>query len=120
MVGHAVHAGDDAVVEDDCVGSVLVGHAPAFQATCEIAERVARRRSTVMVLGETGTGKEMLARHIHAQSERSGGPFVPVDCSSISHTLFESELFGHVRGVFTGATRDSIGYVRAAAGGTLF
>jgi transcriptional regulator with PAS, ATPase and Fis domain len=73
-----------------------------------------------MLLGETGTGKEMLARFIHENSDRAAAPFVPVDCSSLSDTLFESELFGHVKGSFTGATRDSIGFVRAAHGGTLF
>jgi transcriptional regulator with PAS, ATPase and Fis domain len=73
-----------------------------------------------MLLGETGTGKEMLARFIHESSDRAEGPFVPVDCSSLSETLFESELFGHVKGSFTGATRDSLGFIRSAHGGTLF
>ena len=73
-----------------------------------------------MVLGETGAGKEMLARHIHALSDRSEAPFIPVDCSALSDTLFESELFGHVKGAFTGAVRDSLGFIRAADGGTLF
>jgi transcriptional regulator with PAS, ATPase and Fis domain len=73
-----------------------------------------------MLLGETGTGKEMLARHIHEQSERASKPFIPVDCSAMTDTLFESQLFGHVRGAFTGAVRESLGFVRAADGGTLF
>jgi transcriptional regulator with PAS, ATPase and Fis domain len=81
---------------------------------------IAPRRSTVMVLGETGSGKEMLARFIHQNSLRANKPFIPVDCSSLSDTLFESELFGHVKGAFTGATRDSLGFIRAADGGTLF
>jgi transcriptional regulator with PAS, ATPase and Fis domain len=86
----------------------------------DIATSIAPRRSTVMLLGETGTGKEMLARHIHQQSERAAKPFVPVDCSAMTESLFESQLFGHVRGAFTGAVRESLGFVRAADGGTLF
>jgi transcriptional regulator with PAS, ATPase and Fis domain len=81
---------------------------------------LAPRRSTVMILGETGSGKEILARYIHGNSPRAQKPFIPVDCSSLSDTLFESELFGHVKGAFTGATRDSLGFIRAADGGTLF
>jgi len=81
---------------------------------------LAPRRSTVMILGETGSGKEMLARYIHSNSPRAEKPFIPVDCSSLSDTLFESELFGHVKGAFTGATRDSLGFIRAADGGSLF
>jgi transcriptional regulator with PAS, ATPase and Fis domain len=73
-----------------------------------------------MILGETGTGKEMLARYVHAHSDRAGKPFVPVDCSALTDTLFESELFGHVKGAFTGASRDSLGFIRAADSGTLF
>jgi two-component system response regulator HydG len=73
-----------------------------------------------MILGETGTGKEMLARYIHENSLRANKPFIPVDCSSLSDTLFESELFGHVKGAFTGAMRDSLGFIRASDGGTLF
>jgi len=74
----------------------------------------------VLVLGETGTGKELLARHIHEHSDRRFKPFVPVDCSALTDTLFESQLFGHVRGAFTGAIRESIGFIRASDGGTLF
>jgi transcriptional regulator with PAS, ATPase and Fis domain len=81
---------------------------------------IAVRQSTVMILGESGTGKEMLARFIHENSMRADKPFIPVDCSSLSDTLFESELFGHVKGAFTGAMRDSLGFIRAADGGTLF
>ena len=70
-----------------------------------------------MILGETGCGKEMLARFIHTNSPRANKPFIPVDCSSLSDALFESELFGHVKGAFTGASRDSLGFIRAADGG---
>ncbi len=84
------------------------------------ARRAAMQPSTILLLGQTGTGKEMLARYIHAHSSRAGKPFVPVDCSALPETLFESELFGHVRGAFSGAIRDSLGFIRAADGGTLF
>jgi transcriptional regulator with PAS, ATPase and Fis domain len=98
----------------------IVGSSAAISIVREVATSIAPRRSTVMLLGETGTGKELLARHIHDHSERAGKPFVPVDCSAMTETLFESQLFGHVRGAFTGAVRESLGFVRAADGGTLF
>jgi transcriptional regulator with PAS, ATPase and Fis domain len=98
----------------------IVGASSAISVVRDVATSIAPRRSTVMLLGETGTGKEMLARHIHMQSERADKPFVPVDCSAMTETLFESQLFGHVRGAFTGAVRESLGFIRAADGGTLF
>lgn len=91
-----------------------------MQSIREIADAVAPRRSSVMIFGETGTGKEALARHIHQQSNRCEKPFIPVDCSALPDNLFETEMFGHVKGAFTGALRDSLGFVRAADGGTLF
>lgn len=98
----------------------LIGESPAMNAIKSAAAMVARRRCTVMILGETGAGKEMLARFLHVHSHRHHEPFVPVDCSSLSDHLFESELFGHVKGAFTGAVRDSLGFVRSAHKGTLF
>ena len=98
----------------------LVGDSPAMTRLKKMASDIAPRRSTIMVLGETGSGKEMLANFIHQQSDRAAKPFIPVDCSSLSDTLFESELFGHMKGAFTGANRDSLGFIRAANGGTLF
>lgn len=98
----------------------MIGDSPIIRALKKTAMDIAPRRSTVMILGETGSGKEMLARFIHLNSTRASKPFIPVDCSSLSDTLFESELFGHVKGAFTGATRDSLGFIRAANGGTLF
>lgn len=83
-------------------------------------QAVAHRRCTVLVVGETGTGKELVARHIHAGSERRCGPFVPVDCSTLPQTLFESQMFGHVRGAFTGAEHSTLGFIRSADKGTLF
>jgi transcriptional regulator with PAS, ATPase and Fis domain len=86
----------------------------------QAAKAVASRASTVMLLGETGSGKEMLAQYVHENSPRANRPFIPVDCSALTETLFESQLFGHVKGAFTGAVRDTVGFVRAADGGTLF
>ncbi|MGE0624350.1 MAG: sigma-54 interaction domain-containing protein [Pseudomonadales bacterium] len=98
----------------------LVGRSAAFQKALALAERVAGSEATVMLLGESGTGKELLAEAIHRMSDRAGGPFVPVECAGLPDTLFESELFGYVKGAFTGATADKPGLVEAAAGGTLF
>jgi two-component system, NtrC family, response regulator AtoC len=84
------------------------------------AKAVASRATTVMLLGETGSGKEMLARFVHLNSPRRDKPFIPVDCSALSESLFESQLFGHQKGSFTGAVRDTLGFIRAADGGTLF
>jgi transcriptional regulator with PAS, ATPase and Fis domain len=98
----------------------LVGESAPMAELKRAAFGIAVRQSTVMILGETGTGKEMLARYIHENSLRANKPFIPVDCSSLSDTLFESELFGHVKGAFTGAMRDSLGFIRASDGGTLF
>ena len=85
-----------------------------------IAATVANRHCTVMILGETGTGKEMVARYIHELSNRRGAPLIPVDCSALADGLFESQMFGHMAGAFTGAIRETLGFVRAADGGTLF
>jgi transcriptional regulator with PAS, ATPase and Fis domain len=98
----------------------FVGDSESMTELKRIAKGIALRQSTVMIMGETGTGKEMLARFLHDGSLRNAKPFIPVDCSSLSDTLFESELFGHVKGAFTGAMRDSLGFIRAADGGTLF
>jgi two-component system response regulator HydG len=98
----------------------LVGRSPAFRAMLNLVERVARSDTNVMLLGESGTGKEMVAETIHRLSQRSDQPFVPVECTGLPDALFESELFGYVKGAFTGATTDKPGLVEAAAGGTLF
>src|SRR5438105_6921835 len=86
----------------------FVGDSTGMAEIKRLAAGVSGRRSTVMILGETGSGKEMLARFIHQQSDRRDKPFIPVDCSTLSEHLFESELFGHVKGAFTGAMRDSL------------
>ncbi len=83
-------------------------------------DALAARHTTVLIAGESGVGKERVAQEIHNRSPRADGPFIAVDCSSFSETLIESQLFGHIRGAFTGAEGDRPGYVRAAHGGTLF
>ncbi|WP_230969092.1 sigma-54 interaction domain-containing protein [Nitrogeniibacter aestuarii] len=100
--------------------SGLVGRAPRFQAMLELVSRVAPSDATVLLQGESGTGKELVSGAIHQASRRAGQPFVAIDCSGLPETLFESELFGHERGAFTGATQRKIGLVEAASGGTLF
>jgi len=98
----------------------LVGRSPAFMGMLEKVLRVANSSASVLLLGETGTGKELVARAIHEASAREEGPFVAVDCAGMTETLFESELFGYEKGAFTGATHRKQGLVEAAAGGTLF
>ncbi|WP_131110735.1 sigma-54 interaction domain-containing protein [Sulfuricystis thermophila] len=98
----------------------LVGRAPAFRRMLELVARVAPSDATVMLQGESGTGKELVAKAIHDASRRASRPFVVVDCSGLTETLFESELFGHEKGAFTGAAMRRIGLVEAASGGTLF
>ena len=98
----------------------LIGRAPAFRAMLELVHRVAPAEASVLLQGESGVGKELVAQAIHEASRRANGPFVAVDCSGLSENLFESELFGHERGAFTGANVRKIGLVEAAAGGTLF
>jgi len=98
----------------------IVGRSPLIAAALAVAEKVARHPSTVLVTGESGTGKELIARHIHRSSPRASAPFVAVNCGAIPETLLESELFGHAKGAFTGATADRDGLFSDADGGTLF
>ena len=98
----------------------LLGRAPAIDNLRAMVERLARSQAPVHIAGESGTGKELVARLIHARSPRSAAPFVPVNCGAIPSELMESEFFGHLKGSFTGATRDKIGLFQAAEGGTLF
>jgi len=98
----------------------LVGGSPKLRDVLHQIGAVAITDATVLVLGESGTGKELVARAIHQNSRRAGGPFIEVNCAAIPRELSESELFGHVRGAFSGATRDRVGRFEAAAGGTLF
>lgn len=98
----------------------LIGRSPAFQRMLALVARVAPSEATVLLLGESGTGKELVARAVHEASARATRPLVVVDCASLPENLFESELFGHERGAFTGATAAKGGLVEAASGGTLF
>jgi DNA-binding NtrC family response regulator len=98
----------------------FVVRSPAMQEVLELAAQVAPLDTTVLVYGESGTGKEFVVRMIHEQSRRAGGSFVSVNCAALTETLLESELFGHVRGAFTGAVRDKPGLFEVASNGTLF
>jgi len=98
----------------------LVGRSPAFNHMLGLVQRVAPSEAAVLLLGETGTGKELVAQAVHELSPRHTGPCVAVECAGLTETLFESELFGHERGAFTGATSMKVGLVEAARGGTLF
>ncbi|CAL1240761.1 sigma 54-interacting transcriptional regulator [Candidatus Methylocalor cossyra] len=108
-----------AVTQDAWRRSILT-QSPVMEELLSQAQRVAQSKASVFIGGESGTGKELLARAIHEASGRADGPFVAVNCSAIPENLFESELFGHRKGAFTGATRDHKGLFRAADGGTLF
>jgi transcriptional regulator with PAS, ATPase and Fis domain len=98
----------------------LVGRSPSFNAALSAVQRVGPSMLPVLLLGESGTGKELFARAVHEASERASGPFVVVDCSGLTETLFESELFGYEKGAFTGANARKKGLVETAEGGTLF
>jgi two-component system response regulator HydG len=97
----------------------MVARSPAMRQLVDLARRVARVDSTVLITGESGSGKERIARLVHEESTRATGPFIAVNCGAITETLLESELFGHARGAFTGATQDRPGLFEAADGGTL-
>jgi DNA-binding NtrC family response regulator len=98
----------------------IIGKSPAMLEVYKTVARVAPTRSTVLILGESGTGKELIARAIHQHSPRANRPFVAVDCGALTETILESELFGHVRGAFTGALADKRGVFEEAQGGTCF
>ena len=98
----------------------LVGKSPKFTRMLELIERVAEKNTTVLLLGESGTGKELVAGALHQASKNSNGPFVAVECSGLTDSLFESEFYGYEKGSFTGANQRKIGLVEAAKGGTLF
>jgi len=98
----------------------LIGRSPAFQQMLELVARVGPSDASVLLQGESGTGKELVARAVHEASPRTAAPLVVVDCASLPETLFESEVFGHERGAFTGASTSRAGLVESASGGTLF
>jgi transcriptional regulator with PAS, ATPase and Fis domain len=107
-----------AQVEED--PTELLGRSPAMRKLMELAKTISGIDSTVLITGESGTGKERVARFVHNNSGHAEGPFIAVNCGAITETLLESELFGHARGAFTGATTDRPGLFEAANGGTLF
>jgi len=107
-----------AAAEGDFAG--MIGRSEPMHDLYARIEQVARADTTVLICGESGSGKELVARAIHARSGRSAGPFVAVDCGALTETLLEGELFGHVRGAFTGAVDDRTGLLEAADGGTVF
>jgi two-component system, NtrC family, response regulator len=109
LVSEQNHRGLDGLISNDA----------SMLQVCRLVERVAPTNATVLILGETGTGKEVVARAIHNLSERRAGPFVAINCAAIPEQLLESELFGHERGAFTGATARKIGKIESANGGTL-
>jgi len=98
----------------------LVGVSDVVRDVSALVDTIALSDCSVLIEGESGTGKDLVAKRLHARSPRSLKPFVPVNCGGISETLFESQFFGHVRGAFTGAEESMLGLVRAAEGGTLF
>ncbi len=98
----------------------IVGTAPAMQDVYRLVRLTAPRPTTVLLVGETGTGKEVIAKAIHKLSRRASGPFVRVNCGALHENLLESELFGHIKGSFTGAVADKVGRFEAAHGGTIF
>ena len=102
------------------LGSAFIGDSPGFRSVLQLIERVAPTDSTVLISGETGTGKEMAAKLIHARSPRRQRPFIVVECAALQESLLQSELFGHERGAFTGADRAKAGLFEVAHGGTIF
>lgn len=110
----------DPSVDPDWTGLNLHGQSPAFRSALALLHQCARVDATVLVCGETGTGKELAARAIHYLSPRRHGPFVPINCGALPDSILEAELFGHTRGAFTDAKTDSLGVIGQAQGGTLF
>jgi DNA-binding NtrC family response regulator len=117
----AVHDSDDDEAEEEEVPETeMIGSSSGMVDIYKIVARVAPTDATVVIEGETGTGKELVARMIHRNSKRAAQPFVPVDCGAITPSLLESELFGAMRGAFTGSDRDRVGVFEAANRGTVF
>ncbi|MEQ9399178.1 MAG: sigma-54 dependent transcriptional regulator [Longimicrobiales bacterium] len=128
LVGRAAHAVMVGRESESSVGTTVVAEegerpssrSPAFAKVLDVARHVARTDASVFITGESGAGKEIIARYIHEQSRRRSRPLIPVNCAAIPEALLESEMFGHVEGAFTGAVRDKQGLLEVANGGTLF
>jgi len=116
FIGETIHPVLTAGDEDQ----ILIGRSRPLLRLTSLLQRVATTSTTVLLLGESGVGKEKAAEYIHQYSERAGGPFIVVDCGTLGESVIESELFGHEKGAFTGATNRKIGLIEAANGGTLF
>ncbi|MBK9064319.1 MAG: sigma-54-dependent Fis family transcriptional regulator [Acidobacteria bacterium] len=111
---------DDSLLQSAIASHGLVARSLPMMRIVHLVESLHRSDATVLITGESGTGKEVIARALHAQSTHGAGPFVPVNCAALPGELLESELFGHVRGAFTGAVKDRVGRLEMAHGGTLF
>jgi len=120
LVSSALQLDVDTTRTQDAVGEELIGSAPAIETLRQQISKLARSQAPVHIHGESGSGKEVVARLIHKNGPRAAGPFVAVNCGAIPPELMESELFGHMKGSFTGATQDKMGLFQAASGGTLF
>ncbi len=105
---------------NDANASIIVGGSPAMRKVADLIDRVGDSDASVLIHGETGTGKELVARAVHNKSKRREGPFVAINCAAVPHSLLESELFGHARGAFTDAKSTRVGLFQQANGGTLF
>ena len=116
----AAEEGDEAAAVDDLPETEMIGSSPRMIEIYKTISKVAPTDATVLIEGETGTGKELIARMIHRNSRRASQAFAPVDCGAIAPSLLESELFGTLKGAYTGADRDRMGVFEAAAGGTVF
>jgi DNA-binding NtrC family response regulator len=99
---------------------LIIGESVALRSLCALAERVAVSDAKVLITGESGVGKDLIARYIHCYSKRASGPFVAVNCAAVAESLLESELFGHAKGSFTDAVRDTVGKLQLAHNGTIF
>lgn len=119
-VDHVITHPNPSAVSLSVRASALVFSDPKSQNLLSLIERIATSNATALIIGETGTGKELIARHIHSLSNRKHGPFQAINCGAFSETLVESELFGYEKGAFTGANMSKIGWFETANGGTLF
>jgi transcriptional regulator with PAS, ATPase and Fis domain len=115
-----VTRGGEAVDGRAANAPLIIGRSAAIREVCALAERVAAGDAKVLITGESGVGKDLIAQFIHVHSPRAARPFVPVNCAALAETLLESELFGHVKGSFTGAFRDKVGKLELAHQGTVF
>jgi transcriptional regulator with PAS, ATPase and Fis domain len=120
LLGQASHPTTDSLTPHSIKSPLMIGETPQFYEVLNLANRYAMHDITVLITGETGTGKEVMAQYIHSNGSRATKPFVGCNMTAIPETLVESELFGYVRGAFTGAERNKKGLIEAAEGGTLF